>query len=85
MAKSAQGKFSDGKTYSIRPYKNGWKLTIRRDGKYQIAFTVLDACVLEQMVASYEMTGDYWDVYSSYEMHVVQPHIREAYAAQAVR
>jgi hypothetical protein len=85
MTKSTQGKFSNGKTYSIRAYKDGWKLTIRRDGKYLIAFVVLDGCVLEQMVASYEMTGDYFDIYASYEINVIQPYIREAYAAQAVR
>jgi hypothetical protein len=85
MTQSTQGKFSDGKTYSIRPYKNGWRLTLRRNGKYLIAFTVLDGFVLEQMVASYEMTGDYFDLYSSYEINVIQPYIREAYAAQAAR
>jgi len=85
VVKSAQGKFSDGKTYSIRPYKNGWRLTLRRDGKYLIAFTVLDGFLLEQMVASYEMTGDYFDLYSSYEINVIQPYIRAAYASQAVR
>jgi hypothetical protein len=83
MTKSTQGKFTDGKTYSIRPYKNGWRLTIRRDGKYLIAFTVLDGFVLEQMVASYELTGDYFDIYASYEINVIQPYIRAAYAAQA--
>ena len=85
MTRSAIGKFSDGKTYSIRPYKNGWRLTIRREGKSLIAFTVLDGFVLEQMVVSYEMTGDYFDLYSSYEINVIQPYIREAYAAQAAR
>lgn len=80
-----QGKFSTGETYSIRAYKNAYKLTKRRDGKYLIAFVALDRCVLEQMVAAYEMSGDYFSLWGSYEINVLHPLIKEAYAVKEVR
>jgi len=78
-----QGKFSNGETYSIRAYKNAYKLTKRRDGKYLIAFVALDRCVLEQMVAEYEIKGDYFTVWCSYEVNILQPLIRQRYAEVA--
>lgn len=75
-----QGKFSTGETYSIRAYKNAYKLTKRRDGKYLIAFVALDLCVLEQMVAAYEMSGDYWEIWCSYEVNVLHPLTKQRYA-----
>lgn len=78
-----QGKFSTGESFSIRAYKNAWKLTKRRDGKYLIAFVAFDRCVLEQMVAAYEMTGDYWEIWCSYEVNVMHPLIKKAYAEVA--
>ena len=75
-----QGKFSTGETYSIRAYKNAYKLTKRRDGKYLIAFVALDLCVLEQMVAAYEMSGDYWEVWCSYEVNILHPLTKQRYA-----
>lgn len=82
MTKGTQGTFSDGHSYSIRAYKNGWTLTKRRGGKYVIAFTALDRFILEQMVAAYEMTGDYWDIWESYQINIIDPMVRSAYFAK---
>ena len=79
-----QGKFSTGESFSIRAYKNAWKLTKRdSDGKYLIAFVAFDRCVLEQMVAAYEMSGDYWEVWCSYEVNILHPLTKKAYAEVA--
>ena len=32
------------------------------------------------MVAAYEMSGDYWAVWCSYEVNVMQPLTKKAYA-----
>ncbi len=84
MTNGLNGKWSDGNTYSIRSYKNGWTLTKRNNGKYVIRFVALDRCVLEQMVAEYEITGDYWNIWESYQLAILDPMVKSAYMSEEV-
>jgi len=74
------GKFSNGATYAIKPYKNGWSLSFNRGGKRFFGFVALEKYILEQLVATEEITGDHWDLASAYEISEVHPII----AASAV-